>query len=209
MMKTASKATFTGFLLQQGILKFGDFTLKDGSKSPFFLDFGALASGAAFRQMGEFFSAAIKEHIGLEKVDFVFGPPYKAIMLAGSTAMACQSKELPCLFRRKEAKQHGEGGDFYGHTLQAGQNYVLIDDVMSSGGTKVEAMKALPDQKCLAVLVGVDREHKAGDKTVSQRFTADTGVPVVSLIKLGALCSNLQGLVTDEQHRAMEAFCQA
>jgi len=197
---------FAQFLVGRQILKFGDFTLKDGSGSPFFLDFGALSTGKAFNQVGDFFRARIEETVGFSNVDFLYGPPYKATVLAAATAMRFQERELPCLFTRKEAKKHGEGGTQYGHAPQPGERYLLLDDVMSSGGTKVEALESLPKQHCLGVVVGVDRRHRSEGKTAAQLFTEQTEVPVVSLITLEALVSQCEHLVDEKKHRAMKEF---
>lgn len=207
-MEILNKNKWTEFLLAQGVLKFGDFTLKDGSKSPFFLDFGALATGQAFRDFGNFVCPIIEEKIGFENVDFLHGPPYKAVMLAGACALSWTAKDLPCLFSRKEAKTHGEGGNFFGHQPKPGQSYVLIDDVMSSGGTKVQALEMLKDYKCLGVIVGVDRQHEDNGMTASQRFTQETGVPVFSVIGLKELCASLEGVVEAERYQAMKEFCK-
>ncbi len=206
-MDVLNKNTFTEFLLSQGVLKFGDFTLKDGSKSPFFLDFGALATGGAFRQVGSFFNQVIEEKVGFDKIDFLHGPPYKAVMLAGACALTWSGKDMPCLFSRKEAKQHGEGGNFFGHQPKPGEGYVLVDDVMSSGGTKVQALEMLKGYKCLGVVVGVDRQHEDGGVTAAERFTQETGVPVYSVIKLKSLCLSLDGLIEASKYQAMKEFC--
>ena len=194
------------FLLNERVLKFGDFTLKDGSKSPFFLDFGALAKGSSFQKLGEFFSALIEEKVGFNKVDFLYGPPYKALMLAGATAMS--QGDVACYFSRKEQKAHGEGGTGFGHKPQSGECFVLIDDVMSSGGTKFEALEHLSDCKCLAVVVGVDREHLGTEGlTAAQEFTQKTGVPVYGLVGLKELCGNLEGSIAANQFQEMQEFC--
>jgi orotate phosphoribosyltransferase len=198
---------WTRFLLDNRVLKFGDFTLKDGSSSPFFLDFGALAGGKAFREVGDFFRSRIEETVGFDGVDFLYGPPYKAVVLAAATAMRIEDRDLGLLFTRKEEKKHGEGGKSFGHEPSPGERYLLLDDVMSSGGTKVEALNSLPDLTCQAVVVGVDRQHRHEGKTAAERFTEETGVPVVSLITLEGLVEAAQGLVGEREFAALQEFC--
>lgn len=199
---------WTDFLLAEGVLKFGDFTLKDGSKSPFFLDFGALSRGSSFRRVGAFLASFLEDKVGFEKVDFLYGPPYKAVMLAGATAMACEKKDVGCYFSRKEAKAHGEGGKSFGYLPEPGEAYVLLDDVMSSGGTKLEALEHLKDCRCLGVVVGVDREHlTAENRTAAQAFTEETGVPVYGLVGLKELCGHLEGKIAAERYAEMRNFC--
>lgn len=201
------KKDFALFLLRNGVVKFGEFTLKDGSSSPFFLDFGALATGRSFTEVGRFFYERIAEIEGLSAVDFLYGPPYKASMLAGATAMAWPDGDIPCLFTRKEAKAHGEGGTSFGHRAEKGQSYIMLDDVMSSGGTKLEALAALPGNVCAAVVVGVDRQHPDGHTTAAEQFMQKTGVPVYSLITLAELVEYLDGEVEAGLHQKMKEFC--
>lgn len=203
-----SARDWTAFLLKNQVLKFGDFTLKDGSRSPFFLDFGAICRGRAFRELGIHFCQRIDDTVGFERVDFLYGPPYKATLLATTTAMALTTQEMPCLFSRKEAKSHGEGGSTFGHTLTEGERYLLLDDVMSSGGTKLEALRQFPEQTCHAVVVGVDRQHRTHGRTAAEHFSAQTGVPVVSLITLAELVDSAVGLVPEPQLVALREYCQ-
>jgi orotate phosphoribosyltransferase len=197
------------YLIRCKVLKFGHFTLKDGSSSPFFLDFGSICTGRAFRELGTFFCQRIDETVGFEDVDFLYGPPYKATVMAASTAMALTTREMPCYFTRKEAKDHGEGGSSFGFRPMPGLSYLLLDDVMSSGATKIAALSVLKEQTCRAVVVGVDRQHRQGSGTASEAFTAETGVPVVSLLTLTELTELVQDLVPTEQHRALVEFSGA
>lgn len=197
------------FLLREGVLRFGDFVLKDGSHSPFFLDFGVLSSGSAFRELGRFFGQRIEETVGFQRVEFLYGPPYKATSLSIATAMVYEAKELHCHFRRKEAKAHGEKGLSFGYQPQAGERFLLLDDVMSSGATKVEAVQALPDNSCLAVVVGVDRQHQVGGETAAENFSRQTSVPLISLITLRELCQAVEGEVSPEHLRSLREYARA
>ena len=202
------KIGWTRFLLQHGVLKFGEYTLKDGSSSPFFLDFGAICTGRAFRELGINFCQRIDETVGFEGVNFLYGPPYKASVIAATTAMGLTTKEMPCLFTRKESKGHGEGGHSFGYQPKPGESYLLLDDVMTSGATKVEALKMLPDLVCRAVVVGVDRQHRSTGPTASEQFTQETGVPVIALVTLEELVSTVGEFIPETQFRALREFCK-
>ena len=197
------------YMLRCGVLRFGDFTLKDGSSSPFFLDFGSICTGQDFRELGIFFCQRIEESIGFAGVQFLYGPPYKATVMAASTAMGLTTHQMPCFFTRKEAKDHGEGGSSFGFRPKPGQSYLLLDDVMSSGATKIAALSVLKEQSCRAVVVGVDRQHRQGGGTASEAFTAETGVPVISLVTLSEMTELVHDLVPQAQHRALLEFSGA
>ena len=200
---------WVGFLIRCGVLKFGQFTLKDGSSSPFFLDFGSICTGQAFRELGIFFCQRIEETLGFEGIDFLYGPPYKATVMAAATAMGLTTREMPCFFSRKEAKDHGERGLSFGFKPEPGHSYLMLDDVMSSGATKIAALSVLKQQRCRAVVVGVDRQHRQGSQTAAEAFTAETGVPVLSLVTLSELAELVQDMVPEDQHRALREFCGA
>jgi orotate phosphoribosyltransferase len=197
------------YLIRCEVLKFGEFTLKDGSFSPFFLDFGSICTGQAFRELGISFCQRIEETVGFNGVDFLYGPPYKATVIAASTAMGLTTREMPCYFTRKEAKSHGEGGTSFGFQPKPGHSYLLLDDVMSSGATKIAALSVLKEQTCRAVIVGVDRQHRQNGQTAAETFTAETGVPVVSLLTLQELAELVADMVPQSQHRALLDFCGA
>lgn len=197
------------YLIRCGVLKFGDFTLKDGSSSPFFLDFGSICTGRAFRELGIFFCQRVDETLGFEGVDFLYGPPYKATVMAAATAMGLTTQEMPCFFSRKEAKDHGEGGMSFGFRPESGQTYYMLDDVMSSGATKIAALSVLKQQRCKAVVVGVDRQHRQGSVTAAEAFTAETGVPVLSLVTLSELTELVRDFVPEDQHKRLREFCGA
>lgn len=194
------------FLIRCKVLKFGQFTLKDGSTSPFFLDFGSICMGKNFRELGIFFCQRIDQTMGFEGVDFLYGPPYKATVIAAATAMGLTTREMPCFFTRKEAKEHGEGGTSFGFRPEPGHSYYMLDDVMSSGATKIAALSVLKQQQCKAVVVGVDRQHRQGSVTAAEAFTAETGIPVVSLVTLSELTELVRDLVPGEQYRALAEY---
>lgn len=181
-------ADLAALLLRTGALKFGDFTLKDGRKSRYFLDFGAIHRGRDLSEVGALYARALA---GLE-FDVVYGPPYKALPLAVAACVRLwedHGLDRPYLAARKEAKAHGEGGLFLGPAPLGGERVVVVDDVMTSGGTKHEALEAVrrwSDGRAsvVAILVGVDREEPdPGGGTAAEAFTRATGVPVLALAR--------------------------
>lgn len=181
---------FADFLLDEGVFQVGDFTLKSGAKSSFFLNFGELCTGRQLARLGHFFA------IGLQQLQpaptLIFGPAYKGIPLAVSLAQALNS-DLGYFSFRKEAKTHGEVSTLLGQKPRNGDRLVLIDDVITTSETKVEGMQQVAEYaraqaievSWSGVLVGVDRQGQtpAGD-TWAEAFARDQKVPVHSLITL-------------------------
>lgn len=170
-------------LLRAGALKFGDFTLKSGRRSPYFVDFGALYRGRDLTEAGRLFARMLQEALP-GGYDVVYGPAYKALPLAVATCQQLWTEhglDVPYLSARKEAKTHGEGGLFLGPKARGGERVVILDDVMTSGGTKHEALQTIEawGGRAVAVLVGLDREEDDASAT----FTQQTGVPVLSLAR--------------------------
>ncbi len=162
-MKTEKKA-FIRFLVESGCLKFGDFKLKSGDRSPFFVNLGQADSGAKLdvvgRALAEASMAAFPEAL------LFFGPAYKGIALAVAAAASAwrhHGKDYRFFYDRKEAKQHGERGVFIGHLPEPGEAVVMIDDVLSDGGTKVEAMNAIEGAfrtRPVGIVVALDRRRR-------------------------------------------------
>lgn len=176
---------FAEFLLSEGVFQRGDFTLKSGQKSSFFLNFGNLYRGSQLQQLGRFFAEGLA-HIE-PRPTLLFGPAYKGIPIAVATAIA---SGLPYFSLRKEAKSHGEVSNLLGATPGPEDRVVLLDDVLTTSQTKVEAVEALKPLgiRWSAVLVGVDRQQKLDSgETWAENFTRQTGIPVFSLLKVETL----------------------
>ena len=177
---------FIRFAIAHQVLKFGEFTLKSGRKSPYFFNAGLFNSGQALAALGRFYAQALVE-AGID-FDVVFGPAYKGIPLASATAIALadhHNQNVPWCFNRKEAKDHGEGGHLVGAPL-AGQ-IVIVDDVMTAGTAIRESMELIANSgaKPACVVVCLDRQEKGkGELSAIQEVERDFGIPVISIINL-------------------------
>lgn len=184
---------FTKFLLDSGALKFGDFTLKSGRQSPYFINAGAFDDGMKIASLGDYYAqriiAAIKDGVLSSNIDTVFGPAYKGIPLAVSTSMALTNNyNMPVgfTFDRKERKDHGDGGMMVGKPLKDGMNVLLVDDVMTAGTAVRETLpklKAEANVQVVGLILAVDRMERTKDsklsavKAVEQEF----GFPVLPI----------------------------
>lgn len=185
-MLSSLKTGFIECLLREEVLKFGSFTLKSGIVSPFFLNLGNAASARAFRMMGSAFTEVI--HRSFEGVTHIYGPPYKGISIATAVTMASQNNTLKMFYNRKEQKEHGEKGIFVGHLPDESSRIVMVDDVMTTGGTKREAMDIIYDVfhvNVTGIVVAVDRRRK----TEKEAFP----VPLKAVIDLPDLILYLKG----------------
>ena len=159
------KQEFIGFMVDSQVLKFGDFTLKSGRKSPFFMNAGAYVTGAQLRKLGEYYAKAIHDRYGLE-FDVLFGPAYKGIPLAVATTMAISElygKEIRYCANRKEVKDHGDTGILLGSKLQDGDRVVIIEDVTTSGKSIEETfpiIRAQADVTIKGLMVSLNRMER-------------------------------------------------
>ncbi len=195
---------FAQFLVEEKVLKFGDFILKSGKRSPYFLNFGAVASGRALFKLGQFFADKIVLEIGVKNFDVLLGPAYKGIPLAIATATALYHKyeiDLPVLYNRKEAKTHGEGQDqkssmFIGAQLKGNERLLLIDDVLTTGGTKVEVIDAVkaqfPAARFSGVVIAVDRKEKLDTgETLAEHFCKSSGMQLWAIADIHSIALQL------------------
>ena len=185
---------FVDFMLEIGALKFGEFTLKSGRVSPYFFNAGQFNQGNHLSQLGQFYAQAI-ESSGI-KFDVLFGPAYKGIPLAAATAIALNdsfNRSVPYSFNRKEAKDHGEGGDIVGHPLEG--DILIIDDVITAGTAIREAKDIIEANgaKTKGVIVALDRQEKGkGELSAIQEVEQNFGISVLSIINLSHIVDYLK-----------------
>ena len=179
---------FLAFALACDVLRFGEFVTKAGRKSPYFFNAGSFNDGESLRQLGGFYADALR--VGHIEFDQLFGPAYKGITLAAATAMALAQKgqNVPYSFNRKEAKDHGEGGVIVGAPLRG--RVVIVDDVITDGGAKREAIELVRAQGAtpVAVLIAFDRKERGrGARSAVQELAEEFGIPVLAIATLDDL----------------------
>lgn len=181
------KKEFIKFLEDAGVLKFGDFTAKSGRKIPYFINAGDIKTGEQIQKLGEFYAKAYFEKVGNKK-SVLYGPAYKGIPIAVSVAVALAKDglDVPFFFNRKEEKDHGEGGVFVGYKPQAGEDVVIVEDVITAGTAIRESMAILSKLEGVnvkATFVMVDRKEKGqGEKSAMAEVTDEFGFPVYSVV---------------------------
>jgi orotate phosphoribosyltransferase len=183
---------FIEMAIEVGALKFGEFTLKSGRKSPYFFNAGSFCTGANLATLGRCYAEALSRS-GVE-YDLLFGPAYKGIPLAASTAiaLAADGKSVPYAFNRKEAKDHGEGGTIVGAQLAG--DVVIIDDVITAGTAVREVIDIITAANAnpKAVLIGLDREERGkGQLSAIQEVERDFNLTVISIVRLNNIVDYL------------------
>ncbi len=193
---------FIEFALEKQVLKFGEFTLKSGRKSPYFFNAGLFNTGRDLARLGRFYAAALADS-GIE-FDVLFGPAYKGIPIATTTAVALadhHNVDTPYCFNRKEAKDHGEGGNLVGSALTG--RIMLVDDVITAGTAIRESMEiiAANGADLAGVLVAIDRQEKGkGELSAIQEVERDFNCRIVSIISLTDLICYLEEKVSNSEH---------
>jgi orotate phosphoribosyltransferase len=211
---------FVDLLVRYEVVRFGEFTLKSGRKSPYFVNAGQLRTGKAIAGLGRAYAAEIQR--AQLACDLVFGPAYKGVPLAVATAIALAEPphglDVPFGFDRKEAKDHGEGGTFVGTAPAAGMKVVLVDDVITSGRSIREAVELLraaaPGVEVGAAIVAVDRQERGrGQHTTLRELRDELGVDVRAIVSISEVVPYLHGreidgkVVLDDAGRAaIEAY---
>lgn len=187
---------FTRFLLETGALKFGDFTLKSGRRSPYFINAGAFNDGPGIALLGEFYARTIVQAVRAgtlpPDIDTVFGPAYKGIPLAVSTAIAlggAHDMNLGYTFDRKEVKDHGDGGLMVGTQLHDGMQVLLVDDVMTAGTAVRQVVPKILSQakvEIVGLVLSVDRMEKTGQGSGSavESIMEEFHFPVLSIVNV-------------------------
>lgn len=195
------KEEFLRFSVASGALEFGSFTLKSGRVSPYFFNAGSFQTGSQLARLGEFYATVILEEAPESTI--IFGPAYKGIPLCVAAAQAVESRtgrETGFLFNRKEEKTHGDRGRFVGRLPGPDDRLVLVDDVITDGGTKREAVELLRESfraPIKALVIAFDRmERSEAGRNAIEDFENDTGItvhPIVTLADLEALMSDAAG----------------
>ncbi len=184
---------FLDFAIARGVLRFGEFTLKSGRKSPYFFNAGLFNSGESLARLGRNYAAAL-ERSGIQ-YDMLFGPAYKGIPLAAAVCIALadhHGKDVPYAFNRKEAKDHGEGGMIVGAPLKG--RVLIIDDVISAGTSVRESVEIIKANGATlaGVAIALDRQERGtGSQSAIQEVQASLKVPVVNIVDLDALIEYL------------------
>ena len=188
------KSEFIEFALNRQALKFGEFTLKSGRKSPYFFNAGLFNTGKDLALLGRFYAAALMD--ANLQYDVIFGPAYKGIPIVSSTVVALSEHhnvDVPYCFNRKEAKDHGEGGNLVGSSIHQ-QRVMLVDDVITAGTAIRESMRILEDNqsKLAGVLICLDRQEKGrGELSAIQEIKQTYNCEVISIITLDDLIQYL------------------
>ncbi len=192
------KQQFIKFMVKNGVLKFGEFTLKSGRKAPYFINTGNYKSGAQLSKLGEYYAQCIADN-GIS-ADTLVGPAYKGIPLAVTTAVSLYNKfgkDLNYCFDRKEVKDHGEGGLFVGKQLTDGERVILIEDVMTSGKALREMLpklKQAANVEIAGMVISVDRMERGLESSLSavQEVYKEFGVKVYSIVTMADIISAIE-----------------
>ena len=214
------KGEFIEFMARTGVLTFGEFTLKSGRKSPYFVNTGNYNTGAQMAKLGAYYAACYMEKIA-KPVDVLYGPAYKGIPLVVATATALYQNyqlDIPLCFNRKEAKDHGEGGLMIGRPPKAGESIVIVEDVISAGTALRETMEILKAQvgsvDVAGLIIQVDRmERGTGALSAVQQAQKDIGIAVHAIVTVRDIIAHLHNravdgivYINDQMKEKMEAY---
>lgn len=192
------KSEFIEFMVDCEVLKFGDFTLKSGRKSPFFMNAGAYVTGAQLEKLGEYYAKAIHDHYGTD-FDVLFGPAYKGIPLSVATTIAFSKlygKEIRYCSNRKEVKDHGDTGILLGSKLKDGDKVVIIEDVTTSGKSIQETFPILKEQadvEIIGLMVSLNRMERGleTDKSALCEIQDKYGFPAKAIVSMADVVEHL------------------
>ena len=191
------KQEFIEFMVESDVLKFGDFTLKSGRKSPFFMNAGAYVTGSQLKRLGEYYAKAIHDNYG-DDFDVLFGPAYKGIPLSVATTIAFSElygKEIRYCSNRKEVKDHGDTGILLGSKIKDGDKVVIIEDVTTSGKSIEETfpiVKAQGDVEIIGLMVSLNRMEKGkGDKCALDEIKELYGMQANAIVTMDEVIEHL------------------
>jgi orotate phosphoribosyltransferase len=215
------KQEFIEFMVDCGVLKFGDFTTKSGRKTPFFVNTGFYRTGTQLRKLGAYYARAIHDKYGLD-FDVLFGPAYKGIPLSVAAAMSISElygKEIKYCSNRKEVKDHGDTGILLGSPIKDGDRVIIIEDVTTAGtsiGETMPILKAQGQVKVLGLVVSVDRmERGQGSKSALSEIEENYGIATTAIVTMQEVVDHLynkpyQGriIIDDALKSAIDAYYQ-
>ena len=206
------KRDFIDFMMEVGVLTFGDFTTKSGRKTPYFVNTGLYRTGSQLQRLGEFYANAILAELGND-FDVLFGPAYKGIPLVSTTSVALHNSghDVAFCFNRKEAKDHGEGGSLVGHKLTDQQRVLIIEDVTTAGTSireTVPILKSAANIKLAGLIVSVDRAERgpSGDGTAMQEVGKEFDMPTFAIVTVHEIMQHVD--LSSEDRDRMEAYLQ-
>lgn len=190
------KQDFIAFMIESGVLTFGDFTTKSGRKTPYFINTGNYRTGAQISKLGDYYAQCIME--SGEQFDALFGPAYKGIPLAVAASSSLYrnfDRDIPYCFNRKEKKDHGEGGDIVGYKPKAGDRIAIVEDVVTAGTAVRESIaffKTVADIQITALFVSVDRmERGTGAKATLDELRDSLGIHVYPVVTVREIIDSL------------------
>lgn len=192
------KEQFIEFMVESDVLKFGEFTLKSGRKSPFFMNAGAYVTGSQLKRLGEYYAKAIYDNYG-DEFDVLFGPAYKGIPLSVATAIAfyeLYGKEIRYCSNRKEIKDHGDTGILLGSKIQEGDRVVIIEDVTTSGKSIEETFPIIKEQgevEIVGLMVSLNRmeQGKKGTMSALDEIRETYGFPTGAIVTMAEVVERL------------------
>ncbi|HBI74537.1 MAG TPA: orotate phosphoribosyltransferase [Lachnospiraceae bacterium] len=215
------KKEFIEFMVDCGVLKFGDFTTKSGRKTPFFVNTGFYRTGSQLRKLGEYYARAIADKYGMD-FDILFGPAYKGIPLSVATAMAISEfydRDIKYCSNRKEIKDHGDTGILLGSPINSGDRVIIIEDVTTAGTSIGETMPILKSQgevKVLGLVVSVDRmEVGQGSRSALSEIEEKYQMGATAIVTMKEVVEHLYNkpyrgkiIIDDTIKEAIDAYYQ-
>ena len=202
----AYQREFIDFMVDCGVLTFGDFTTKSGRKTPYFLNSGRYATGGQLSKLASFYATAIESTLG-DGFDVLFGPAYKGIPLCVATAMQLNERghDVGFCFNRKETKDHGEGGLLVGAQLHEGARVLIIEDVTTAGTSireSVPLLKQAAKVSLVGLVVSVDRQERGtGEHSALQEIRETYGMQTFAIVSIDQVLAHLRGQAAlSEQH---------
>ena len=204
---------FIDFMIEVGVLTFGDFTTKSGRRTPYFVNTGKYRSGTQLATLGRAYADAIERSFP-DGFDCLFGPAYKGIPLAVAIAMAFaeRGREVEFVFNRKEAKDHGEGGLLVGRKLRDGDRVLIVEDVTTAGTSireTVPILRAAADIRLAGLVVSVDRQERASDASTTTALAevgAEFGMPTAAIVTIYEVVGHLGDRLTADDRSRIAAY---